>query len=1051
MTDTAKIILLVEDDAIVAGDEASQLKGLGYRVECAFRGEQAVAMVRERPGKFDLILMDIDLGQGMDGAEAARRILQERDVPVVFLSSHTEPEVVEKTEKITSYGYVVKDSGLTVLAASLKMAFKLHRARRELERHEAALHEMSEMFRLFMENNPIYVYIKDKDLRYVHVSRNYEQLLGRPVSEIIGKTMDELFPADFARVVLEDDRRVLQRGPSVGEVVEVLDGRTYSTIKFPIFIGGALKYLAGYSIDITDSLAERARAERSLRESEARYRSLFENSRAVMLTIDPRDGAIVDANPAAERFYGWTRERLRHMRVRDINVLAPVEIQARMDEARAGARDIFYFRHRLADGSVRDVAVYSGPIDFGGRQLLFSIVHDITARTRAEAALRESEKRYRLLAENMKDVVWTLDPETKRFTYISPSVLALRGFTPEEVMAQSVVEAMSPEEASVLMAELPARVARFLADPAGDHSYVNEISQPRKDGSFVRTEVVTRFYRDEETGKLVIHGVTRDITERKRLEEALEKRLIAVTRPVDSTKGLSFEDLFDLSDIQRLQDASAEAWGVAALITRPDGTPITRPSNFTKLCAGIIRNTPIGLRNCNFSDAMIGRHNPSGPNVRTCLSAGLCNAGASIIVGGKHIANWLIGQVRNESQNEDDIMAYAREIGADEQAFREAYRAVPVMSQERFERIACVLYEMANQISTVAYQNLQQARIIHQLKQAEEEVRDSQRKYQALVETLYDWVWEVDALGNYTYISPQIKNILGYEPYEILGKTPYDLMSPEEARQVSRVFSSLIRDRKPIASLENVCLHKDGHPVVLETSGLPFFDEEGNLRGYRGTDRDITMRKKAEQDLKLAVRQKDTLMKELQHRVKNSLAVVSALLGLESERLADDRSRRVFDETRSRIRSIASLYERLYGSSEIDAVDLHTHVRRLAEELFRTYAPRGLRLETRLDEVRLDTKRAVPLGLILNELITNALKYAYPAGTAGEVRVGLERSDEGVTITVTDDGVGLPAGFDPAVSGGMGMNLVRMMVEQIDAVLDVSSGKGTRFSVRFKL
>lgn len=151
-----------------------------------------------------------------------------------------------------------------------------------------------------------------------------------------------------------------------------------------------------------------------------------------------------------------------------------------------------------------------------------------------------------------------------------------------------------------------------------------------------------------------------DITERKRIEAALEKRIVALTQPLNDAGGISFEDLFNLGDIQRLQDLFAEVFGVASLITRPDGTPITKQSNFTCFCRDFVRATPIGRANCEHSDARIGRYNSTGPNIQTCLSAGLCNAGASITAGGRHIANWLIGQVRNETVSQKRVMGYAR-------------------------------------------------------------------------------------------------------------------------------------------------------------------------------------------------------------------------------------------------------------------------------------------------------------------------------------------------------------------------------------------------------
>jgi ligand-binding sensor protein len=132
---------------------------------------------------------------------------------------------------------------------------------------------------------------------------------------------------------------------------------------------------------------------------------------------------------------------------------------------------------------------------------------------------------------------------------------------------------------------------------------------------------------------------------------------------------VSFSDLFNLEELQRLQDLFADANEVASLIMHPDGSPITCPSNFTRLCNDIIRTTDKGCANCFKSDASLGRHSPYGPIVQPCLSGGLLDSGASITIGGKHIANWLIGQVRSHALNEEQIFAYADEIGANRDDF----------------------------------------------------------------------------------------------------------------------------------------------------------------------------------------------------------------------------------------------------------------------------------------------------------------------------------------------------------------------------------------------
>jgi PAS domain S-box-containing protein len=226
----------------------------------------------------------------------------------------------------------------------------------------------------------------------------------------------------------------------------------------------------------------------------------------------------------------------------------------------------------------------------------------------------------------------------------------------------------------------------------------------------------------------------KDNSEFKRLEESLKNRIVALTLPLNDYANIAFDELFNIDDIQRIQDEFAKVTGVASIITHTDGTPITAPSNFCRLCKDIIRKTDKGLANCFKSDSLIGRLHPGGPIILPCTSGGLWDAGAGITVGGRHIANWLIGQVRDEFQTEDKMLEYANEIGASEKDMVEAFREVPAMSHEQFEQIAKILFILANQLSTSAYQNVQQSRFITEHKQVEELLRLSENKLRATLD-----------------------------------------------------------------------------------------------------------------------------------------------------------------------------------------------------------------------------------------------------------------------------------------------------------------------------
>ena len=207
---------------------------------------------------------------------------------------------------------------------------------------------------------------------------------------------------------------------------------------------------------------------------------------------------------------------------------------------------------------------------------------------------------------------------------------------------------------------------------------------------------------------------------------------------------LVFETLFSVESMQALQDEFAAATGVASLITRPDGAPITRPSNFCRLCRDMIRQSEQGATNCCASDARIGQLCLTGPIVQRCHSGGLWDAGAGIAVGGVHVANWLIGQVRDESMTDQELREYAREIGIDADEAAGAFAEIPVMSQQQFAKVAGLLFTVSRQVSDLAYKNLQQSRLIESLQRRERELQESRGKYRALIEQSSDAIVLID-------------------------------------------------------------------------------------------------------------------------------------------------------------------------------------------------------------------------------------------------------------------------------------------------------------------
>ena len=308
-------------------------------------------------------------------------------------------------------------------------------------------------------------------------------------------------------------------------------------------------------------------------------------------------------------------------------------------------------------------------------------------------------------------------------------------------------------------------------------------------------------------------------------------------------------DLFDVSELQRIQDVFAKATGVASIITSPTGEPITRPSNFCRLCMEIIRGTPQGLKNCMKSDAVLGCLNPDGPTTKICLSGGLWDAGASISVGGRHIANWLIGQVRNEQQDDAAMLAYADAIGADRERFMQALAEVPVMSTERFKDVAEALYVLANELSHRAFTTLGQARIIRQREEKAAALRASRRLLENILHTVPQAIFWKDRKSVYLGCNKAFAALAGLsDPEEIVGKTDCDLpWTPEESAAYRADDRLVIAGNKGKSHYVESLQRFDGSRRWLETSKLPMTDEDGAVVGVMGIFEDVTERQQTEE------------------------------------------------------------------------------------------------------------------------------------------------------------------------------------------------------------
>jgi two-component sensor histidine kinase len=230
-----------------------------------------------------------------------------------------------------------------------------------------------------------------------------------------------------------------------------------------------------------------------------------------------------------------------------------------------------------------------------------------------------------------------------------------------------------------------------------------------------------------------------------------------------------------------------------------------------------------------------------------------------------------------------------------------------------------------------------------------------------------------------------------------------------------------------------------------------FHNEAGKVLKLVGTSIDITERKQVEAELRASLTEKDTLLKEIHHRVKNNLQIVSSLLSLQSCSLQDPKLLQPFVESQRRIAVMAMIHEGLYRSGNLATLNFTTYVQNLIEDLFQSYlsSDSGICWHLAIDQVNLALDQAIPCGLIINELVSNAIKYAFPDDRPGHITIRFVRDSLQYQLTVTDNGIGLPVELDPFHTDSLGLQVVCALTKQLDGSLEIGRTPGATFCITF--
>ena len=742
--------------------------------------------------------------------------------------------------------------------------------------------------------------VREEDFyRYVHPDDRAR------VSEAVHEARDDhsLYAADF-RVVHDDG--TIRWVSATGEF-------QYNKKGEPV-------RMLGIAVDTT----ERRQSHEALIQSEEKFAKAFRVSPVPLTLTSARDHRYLEVNEAFERASGWSREEVIGKTPLDINLWvnpAGREETVKLVLAKKSIRDL-EVHYRRKDGSLGVGLIAAETIDIDGETCIHAAIMDITDRKQAEDTLRRKDNE---LAEAQRVAnlgTWYFDVKNSKITW-SEELYRIHGLDPN-------LPPPSYEECSRLFTPDSWQRLRTTIEVSIKSGTVSEVDLEliRPDGT--RRWVSARGYalRDSAGEVVSLHGTAQDITDRRRSAELLRQskaRLAAVvTSAMDAIIAVDDEQrivLFNTAAEKMFRCPASEAVGsrIDRFIPLPfraeqqthvfrfgrtgvtsrsiggsgklyalrsDGEVFPMEASISqteddtgqKLFTVIIRDITERIRTEQVLRESEERFRRVVEHIGDALMVDDIE-GHVIFANDRFLR--LFGLSREQLPNcrlEDYVAPEYKKELRDRHDRRVRRESVP--SHFEYEGIRPDGSRMWLEVDVVPVEDSEgkiigtQSAIqdITERKRAEQAVEQSAERLRHLIDSSNDWVWEVDANGVYTYAGPQCRDILGYEPKELIGKTPFELMPPDESLRVAKVFNAIAAERKPFRLLKNINVHKDGHPVVLETNGVPVFDKDGTFHGYRGLDRDITERDRSEQ----ALRESEERFRRVVEHIGDALVVDDA-------------------------------------------------------------------------------------------------------------------------------------------------------------------------------
>lgn len=697
------------------------------------------------------------------------------------------------------------------------------------------------------------------------------------------------------------------------------------------------------------------------------FKQIFEDSQTIMLLIDPVSGAIVDSNPSAAKFYGYERSKLSTMNITEINMLPPEEVALARQRAMRETNATFTFPHRLANQEIRFVEVHSSPVTLPvqnqnqTKQFLFSIIHDITERKRAEDELR---KLMRVVEQSPASVMIT--DATGAIEFVNEKFCQVSGYSFAEVIGKNP-DILQTDQLT------PAENASMWDQLRHGKTWLGEFKNRKKNGEYFWESAII-FPLMDEKGKIThFAAIKEDITSQRQMELNLR---------------------------------AAENRYQALFVSSQDSIFITEP------CGKILEANPAAERLFGYTldeFLQIGRDNlmdTSDPRLAAALeerqkTGQFSGELTAIHKDGSRFPCEISSAIYTSADGSQKSSVFLRDITGRKRAEKELFE-----SEEKYRLL---------------FQNMHEGFALHEIILDED---------QHPVDFRF-----LDANSAY-------ERHTGFTATNVIGKTMLELMPEADRKQIEAYGKVALGG----ASLEFEYYSNSFNRYFRITAFSP---QPGR---FATIFEDVTKRKTADIEIQNLLKEKELLLREVHHRIKNNMTTIIGLLEAQRGYLTDPDI--ALEDASGRVRSMMTLYDQLYRSADYEHISTELYFAEMLEQTRQIWERPGIQIQLsgEIENLDLTPRMMYPIGMIVNEWLTNAYKYAFPDNHPGTITLKVKTTAPGwLEISVTDDGVGMSASPQSQKPESFGANLVRVLAQQLESELYIFNENGVHNVLRIPL